>query len=53
MNDRKYGMMKKSTYTAIGLQTRGYGKLKVEALDRILWRTDFGKGYGPVIRQST
>jgi hypothetical protein len=28
-----------------------YCKLKEEALDRILWRTRFGRGYGPVIRQ--
>jgi len=28
-----------------------YWKLKEEALDRILWRTDFGRGYGSAIRQ--
>jgi hypothetical protein len=28
-------------------------KLKEEALDRTLWRTRFGRGYGPVVRQST
>jgi hypothetical protein len=28
-------------------------KLKEEALDRTLWRTRFGRGYGPVIRQTT
>jgi len=27
--------------------------LKEEALDRTLWRTHFGRGYGPVIRQNT
>jgi hypothetical protein len=27
--------------------------LKEEALDRTLWRTCFGKGYGPVVRQTT
>jgi hypothetical protein len=27
--------------------------LKEEALDRILWRTRFGRGYGPVVRQTT
>jgi hypothetical protein len=27
--------------------------LKEEALDRTLWRTRFGKGYGPVARQTT
>jgi hypothetical protein len=33
-------------------ETRGYWKLKEEALDRTLWRTRFGRGYGPVVRQS-
>jgi hypothetical protein len=28
----------------------GYWKLKEEALCRILWRTRFGRGYGPVVR---
>jgi hypothetical protein len=28
-------------------------KMKEEALDRTLWRTRFGRGYGPVIRQTT
>jgi hypothetical protein len=27
--------------------------LKEEALDRNLWRTHFGRGYGPVVRQTT
>jgi len=27
-----------------------YWKLKDEALDRILWRTRFGRGYGPVFK---
>jgi hypothetical protein len=27
--------------------------LKEEALDRTLWRTRFGRGYGPVVRQAT
>jgi hypothetical protein len=26
-------------------ETRGYWKLKEEALDRTLWRTPFGRGY--------
>jgi hypothetical protein len=34
-------------------ETRGYGKLKEEALDRTLWRTGFGRGCGPVVRQTT
>jgi hypothetical protein len=30
-----------------------YWKLKEEALDRTLWRIRFGRGYGPVVRQTT
>jgi hypothetical protein len=26
--------------------------LKEEALDRTLWRSHFGRGYGPVVRQT-
>jgi hypothetical protein len=33
-------------------EKRRYWKLKEEALDRTLWRTRFGRGYGPVIRQT-
>ena len=29
---------------------RGYGKLKEETLDRTVWRTEFGRGSGPVVR---
>jgi hypothetical protein len=32
---------------------RIYWKLKEEALDRTLWRSRFGRGYGPVLRQTT
>jgi hypothetical protein len=32
---------------------RGYWKLKEEALDLTEWRTRFGRGYGPVVRQTT
>jgi hypothetical protein len=31
-------------------ETRRYWKLKEEALDSPLWRTLFGRGYGPVVR---
>jgi hypothetical protein len=31
---------------------RRYWKLKEEALDRTVWRTHFGRGYGPVVRQT-
>jgi hypothetical protein len=34
-------------------EKKRYWKLKEEALDRILWRTCFGRGYGPVVRQTT
>jgi hypothetical protein len=33
-------------------EKRRYWKLKEEALDRILWRTRFGSGYGPVVKQT-
>jgi hypothetical protein len=32
---------------------RRYWKLKEKALDRALLRTRFGRGYGPVVRQTT
>jgi len=34
-------------------ETRGHWKLKEEALDRTLWRTGFGRGYGHVVRETT
>jgi len=34
-------------------EKRGCWKLKQEALDSILWRTCFGKGYGPVVKRTT
>jgi hypothetical protein len=34
-------------------ERRGYWKLNAEALDLTLWRTRFGRGCGPVIRQTT
>jgi len=33
-------------------EKRGYWKLKEKALDHTLWRTCFGRGYGPVIMQA-
>jgi hypothetical protein len=32
---------------------RGYSHLKEEALDHTMWRARFGRGFGPVVRQST
>jgi len=34
-------------------ERRGYSHLKEEALDRTMWRTLFGRGFGPVVRQTT
>jgi hypothetical protein len=31
----------------------GYSHLKEEALDRTMWTARFGRGFGPVVRQST
>ena len=31
---------------------RGYPNLKEEALDRTMWRNRFGRGFGPVVRQT-
>jgi hypothetical protein len=33
-------------------EKRGYWEFKEEALDRTVWRTRFGRGYGPVVRQT-
>jgi hypothetical protein len=33
-------------------ENRRYWKFEEEALDRTLWRTSFGRGYGPVLIQS-
>jgi hypothetical protein len=33
-------------------ERRGYCHLKVEALDRTMWRVRFGRGFGPVVRQT-
>jgi len=34
-------------------ERRGYSHLREEALDRTMWRVRFGKGFGPVVRQTT
>jgi hypothetical protein len=31
---------------------RGYSHLKEEALDRTMWIVRFGRGFGPVVRQT-
>jgi hypothetical protein len=32
---------------------RGYSHLKEEALDCTMWRSRFGRDFGPVVRQNT
>jgi len=34
-------------------ERRGYSHLKEEALDRAIWRARFGRGFGPVVRQTS
>jgi len=34
-------------------ERRGYFHLKEETLDRAMWRAGFGRGFGPVVRQTT
>ena len=53
--DRNKGKTRKKTKQLLGdlKDKRGYWKLKEEGLDHIPWRTRFGRGYGPVIRQAT
>jgi len=31
---------------------RGYSHLKEEVLDRTVWTAGFGRGFGPVVRQT-
>jgi hypothetical protein len=33
-------------------ERRGYSHSKEEALDRSMWRAPFGRGFGPVVRQT-
>jgi hypothetical protein len=33
-------------------ERRGYSHLKEEALDHIMWTAGFGRGFGPVVRQT-
>ena len=34
-------------------EKRGYSHLKEEALERTMWRARFGRGFEPVVRQTT
>ena len=33
-------------------EKRRYSHLKEEALDRTMWRVRFGRGFGPVVRET-
>jgi hypothetical protein len=48
----KRGRRRKQLLDDLKERTR-YWRLKEEALDRTLWSTRFGRGYGPVVRQTT
>ena len=48
----KYAAQHLVKYMYIGKERRGYSHLKEEALDRTVWRTRFGRGFGPVVRQT-
>jgi hypothetical protein len=37
---------------AVLKERRGYSHLKEEALDRSMWRARFGRGLGPVVRET-
>jgi hypothetical protein len=34
-------------------ERRGFPHLKQEALDRTVWKARFGRGFGPVVRQTS
>jgi hypothetical protein len=34
-------------------ERRGFSHLEEETLDRAMWRAGFGRGFGPVVRQTT
>jgi hypothetical protein len=34
-------------------EKRGFCLLKEESLDRTMWRARFGRGFGPVVRETT
>jgi hypothetical protein len=54
MIERKKGRGKRRKQLLDDLKgRRRYWNLKEETLDRTLWRTCFGRGYGPVAKQAT
>jgi hypothetical protein len=51
-SDRKRGRIHKQLLDDLK-EKKGYWKFKEESLDRALWRTRFGEGYGSFVRQLT
>ena len=53
MSDFMYSRFLITVYLDDLKDRRGYFHLKEEALDRTMWRNRFGRGFGPVVRQTT
>jgi len=49
---RRHGRRRKQLLGDIQ-EMRGFWKLEKVTLDRNLWRSDYGRGCGPVVRQTT
>ena len=52
-NGRLTGLVTSYVETKGEMDRRGYCHLKEEALGRTIWRNRFGRGFGPVVRQTT
>jgi hypothetical protein len=50
--DRKQGRRRRKLLDDLK-ERRGYSHLKEKALDRTMWKARFGRGFGPVVRQTT
>jgi hypothetical protein len=48
---RRRGRRRRNLLTDLK-EKRGYSHLKEETLDRTMWRVRFGRGFGPVVRQT-
>ena len=51
MKEKVEGMGRRKQLLVDLKEKRGYWKLKEKALDRTVWRTGFGRGCEPVVRQ--
>jgi hypothetical protein len=50
-NDRKTRKKRRKLLDDLK-ESKGYSQLKEEGLDRTMWRASFGRGCGPVVRQT-